>query len=182
MQNSPDSYEYGPPVLIEGPFEPPPPLAEPPEAAPAGSGIARFSERPWLLNARDAVLGVGFLVILAGSVANIAHYFEDHPSSEAAASAVVAGDDTGGASVATSPTVISEQPLVSGPSPEAAASDPPPPAIAGTYVVVPGDVLYEIAVRHGTTPQALAALNELVDPNRIEVGQVLKLPEPDASS
>ena len=45
-----------------------------------------------------------------------------------------------------------------------------------------GDVLYQIAVQHGTTPQELASLNGLDDPNRIEVGQVLRLPEPDAGS
>jgi LysM repeat protein len=46
----------------------------------------------------------------------------------------------------------------------------------GTYTVVKGDMLYAIALRYGTTPQVLATLNELADPNVIEVGQVLLLP------
>ena len=45
----------------------------------------------------------------------------------------------------------------------------------GTYVVQPGDTLSEIASRYGTTYQNLAAINGIGDPNRINVGQVLKV-------
>ncbi len=45
----------------------------------------------------------------------------------------------------------------------------------GTYVVQPGDTLSGIASRYGTTYQNLAAINGIGDPNRINVGQVLKV-------
>jgi len=44
------------------------------------------------------------------------------------------------------------------------------------YVVVRGDTLSAIARRHGTTVAALAGLNDIANPNRILVGQVLRLP------
>jgi len=45
-----------------------------------------------------------------------------------------------------------------------------------SYTVLRGDYLYDIARRHGTTPQVLAELNGIRDLNRIEVGQVILLP------
>ena len=51
-----------------------------------------------------------------------------------------------------------------------------PASGAGTYSVRAGDTLGRIAKAHGTTWQALAKLNALADPNRLKVGQVLKVP------
>lgn len=45
----------------------------------------------------------------------------------------------------------------------------------GTYTVVAGDTLGEIATRFGTTVEALVASNGLADANTIYVGQVLKV-------
>ncbi len=47
------------------------------------------------------------------------------------------------------------------------------------YTVRPGDTLSKIAARYGTTVQAIMAANGLKNPNRIYVGQVLKIPSPD---
>lgn len=44
------------------------------------------------------------------------------------------------------------------------------------YVVQPGDTLYSIAVRHGTSVWAIARANNLVNPNWIYVGQRLVIP------
>lgn len=53
----------------------------------------------------------------------------------------------------------------------------PAPAPSGsTYTVRKGDTLSGIAKAHGTTVKALADANDLADPNRISVGQELKLP------
>ncbi|MCU0499268.1 MAG: LysM peptidoglycan-binding domain-containing protein [Anaerolineae bacterium] len=46
------------------------------------------------------------------------------------------------------------------------------------YRVVAGDTLAQIAARVGATPAAIAEGNCLADPNRIVVGQVLRLPRP----
>ncbi|WP_135257678.1 LysM peptidoglycan-binding domain-containing M23 family metallopeptidase [Thermus caldilimi] len=49
------------------------------------------------------------------------------------------------------------------------------PALAQTHTVAPGETLFSIARRYGTTVEALARLNGLQDPNRIRVGQVLRV-------
>jgi len=51
---------------------------------------------------------------------------------------------------------------------------PPPPSV--TYTVQAGDTLYAIAVKYHTTVQAIAAANNISNPNLIRVGQVLKIP------
>lgn len=43
-----------------------------------------------------------------------------------------------------------------------------------------GDTLEVIALRHGTSIDAIAQLNGLSDPNMLQVGQLLKLPGPTA--
>ena len=44
------------------------------------------------------------------------------------------------------------------------------------YTVRPGDTLWDIARRYGTTVEAIARENSIPDPNRIYVGQVLRIP------
>ena len=51
-----------------------------------------------------------------------------------------------------------------------------PVPTTGTYTVVAGDTLYRIAARFGTTVAALVQANNIVNPNLIYVGQVLKIP------
>ena len=50
------------------------------------------------------------------------------------------------------------------------------PATPATYTVRPGDTLFSIALRFGTTPQALAGANNLSNPALIYAGQKLILP------
>ncbi|WP_170113153.1 peptidoglycan DD-metalloendopeptidase family protein [Ahniella affigens] len=66
-------------------------------------------------------------------------------------------------------------------SPSTAPAKPPtvPGPIAGSvYTVRSGDTLYAIAFRHGLDYRELARWNQLVDPSRILVGQVLRLSPP----
>lgn len=55
---------------------------------------------------------------------------------------------------------------------------PAAPANAGThnYTIQSGDTLSGIAQRFGTSYQTLAAMNGIADPNRINAGQVIKVP------
>jgi len=48
-------------------------------------------------------------------------------------------------------------------------------AWAQVHVVAPGETLFAIAKRYGTTVEALARLNGLKDPDRIQVGQRLRI-------
>ena len=51
-----------------------------------------------------------------------------------------------------------------------------PPTTPQTYTVVAGDTLTSIALRFGTTVNALVQANGIVNPNLIYVGQVLNIP------
>jgi LysM repeat protein len=50
------------------------------------------------------------------------------------------------------------------------------PAAQRSYTVQPGDTLSDIAAAHGTTWQELAAANNIDNPNRIDPGDVLRIP------
>jgi LysM repeat protein len=45
------------------------------------------------------------------------------------------------------------------------------------YAIQPGDSLSRIALKHGLSARVLAEANGITDPNKIRVGQVLKIPE-----
>lgn len=66
------------------------------------------------------------------------------------------------------------------PTPEPSPAPAPAPApAAGTdtvYIVKKGDTLYDIALKHGTTWQALAKYNKLANPHLIRIGQKILIP------
>jgi len=53
--------------------------------------------------------------------------------------------------------------------------------VPSVYVVKRGDILENIAVKHGTTVSALIEINKLKSRNRIYVGQKLKIPGMDSA-
>lgn len=71
------------------------------------------------------------------------------------------------------------------PAPTEAAPEEPGPAATETapptteeqiYVVQPGDNLYRIGLRFGVDWQVLAQYNNISNPNRLEVGQQIRIP------
>ncbi len=139
------------------------------------------------------LLGVAFLAILiarptlgdggAGSLAGGGATAS--PSASAGVSA--APTETPTRTVAPTATPTATPPPSStptpGPTPTATPSSTPaatataaPSAVARTYKVKSGDTLIGIANQFGTTWQILAKLNQLEDPTRLKVGQVLQLP------
>jgi len=59
---------------------------------------------------------------------------------------------------------------------ESAPTATPPPAAGGTHVVQPGENLFRIALRYGTTVEAIASANGIANPALINVGQTLTIP------
>ncbi|MEN3003958.1 LysM peptidoglycan-binding domain-containing protein [Dehalobacterium formicoaceticum] len=64
------------------------------------------------------------------------------------------------------------------PSPTPAPTPTPTPRPPRTYIVQPGDTLYAIALRFGTTVDAIVNLNNIEDPDMIAPGQRLRIPQP----
>lgn len=54
------------------------------------------------------------------------------------------------------------------------------PRSDGTIMVLPGDTLYRLARRHKVDAAALVRVNQLADPDRLHVGQELRLPTADS--
>ena len=71
---------------------------------------------------------------------------------------------------------------VRAPRPPLVRAPKPPPSSADTHRVVRGDTLYSIAFRYGLDPGQLAQMNGLDNPNRILVGQHLRLKPRQASA
>jgi cell wall-associated NlpC family hydrolase len=65
--------------------------------------------------------------------------------------------------------------LPAGVSSHGVSSAPAQPVTSGTYTVRPGDSLWSIAMRFGTSVSELAAINNIANPNVIYAGQVLRL-------
>jgi LysM repeat protein len=57
------------------------------------------------------------------------------------------------------------------------ASPTPAQGVGGEYTVQPGDTLYSIARRYGTTVEAIQSANGIVNPWYIQVGQKLIIPQ-----
>ncbi len=57
----------------------------------------------------------------------------------------------------------------------------PAAVMASTYVVRPGDTLTSIALRHGSSVQAIADANRIAAAQQVRVGQLLEIPDPSRS-
>ncbi len=85
------------------------------------------------------------------------------------------------------PAPVVDRPV--GAAPRAAPAPAPPPVVAEkppetdwrppTYTIKRGDTLYQIALDHGLDYRDLAQWNNLDNPNRILIGQVLQLRSPN---
>jgi LysM repeat protein len=73
---------------------------------------------------------------------------------------------------------VVQPPPAEEPTPEPVVEEPPapPPAEEQVYVVQPGDTLFRIGQRFGFTIEQLAVYNSLANPNRLDVGQQIRIP------
>ena len=75
--------------------------------------------------------------------------------------------------------IVTPAPPGTNPSPETTQSPPSqatPYPFSATYIVQPGDTLYDIAVKFNVSLQQLAKINNISDPTTIETGQQLLIP------
>jgi lipoprotein NlpD len=68
------------------------------------------------------------------------------------------------------------------PAAQAAGAAAAPAVPAGHHVVKRGDTLYSIALEHGASYRDVAQWNQLDDPTRISIGQVLRVTAPEAEA
>ena len=97
---------------------------------------------------------------------------------------VVEGTSAAGPSVAVNAPAAApaDTPAAAAPAaPGAAASAAPAAAKGGTYTVKPGDTLRGIAIARHSSTAAIAAANHITDPNKLSVGQVLRIPAVSAA-
>ncbi len=82
------------------------------------------------------------------------------------------------------PSVVAQPSPAATTAPAATAAPPPPSAQTGAiwHTVQTGETLSSIGRRYGTTWQAIARANGIVNPNQIYVGQKLKIPTSASSS
>lgn len=83
-----------------------------------------------------------------------------------------------GVAVSAAPTAPTASPSATTTPPSSVTAVPSPTATvrATTYTVRRGDTLSGIAAEFGTSVKELADLNDISDPSRLRVGQVLRLP------
>lgn len=68
------------------------------------------------------------------------------------------------------------------PAAQAAGAAAAPAVPAGHHVVKRGDTLYSIALEHGASYRDVAQWNQLDDPTKISIGQVLRVTAPEAEA
>ncbi len=86
-------------------------------------------------------------------------------------------EDRGPAITQTAPVVVAPGTLSPAPVPAVENS-----GMSGYYTVKPGDTLIRIGLEHGQSARDIARWNNLENPNRIEVGQVLRVWPPGGNA
>lgn len=137
------------------------------------------------------VLGVAFAAILLARPADPAGAgpivdATSSPGAGAVPTASAAPQVTEPPATRTEPPASTDEPddtpapkASSDPGPDASSDAVPtaePTTSGATYRVKSGDTLSAIAARFGTTTPILVRLNDIADPSRLKIGQILQLP------
>ncbi|MHB0869898.1 MAG: efflux RND transporter permease subunit [Chloroflexota bacterium] len=98
----------------------------------------------------------------------------------AASGAGMQGAPSGGGAAGGAPAAAA--PSGAGASTPGGQSQPSPPSQPGQHLVQPGDTVSDLARRYGTTVDEIARANGLANPDRINAGQKLEVPQQAAPS
>jgi LysM repeat protein len=176
-----------------------PPSTEPPAPAPEGAGVAETEAPPALEPSERAEMPAGKLLdkeVKEGETSEApAAGTEEMPEPPAATAPEVATEEppvepsepsTAPAAEEAPPespdlaaTTPKAPPSPAAEEPAAAVETPAATGAPGTYTIAPGDTLGEIATRlygDATKWRVIANANPGLNPNRLLVGQVIKLP------
>ncbi|MCB0077385.1 MAG: LysM peptidoglycan-binding domain-containing protein [Anaerolineales bacterium] len=75
-------------------------------------------------------------------------------------------------------TPMAQPPAIAPPTSSSIPEPTVPPIPTVEYTIQEGDTLYDIATRYGTTVEIIQQLNGLPAGAVLDVGQVIKIPEP----
>ncbi len=131
---------------------------------------------------RDFAIGGGVALVVVSSAVNLATYRSNGAGLAASDQVADTQAPAAGGTVATQTGAASGQASeLAGGASAAQNGDAGPLAVAPSdaiYVVQAGDTLYKIAAAYDTTIVAIVEENEISDPDRLQVGQILTIPAP----
>jgi LysM repeat protein len=89
---------------------------------------------------------------------------------------------------AVEPAPLSVTPSVAAPTPSSAAEPTPSPTLSPTaqpaagggiyYIVQPGENLFRVGLKFGSTAQAIATASNIADPGQVQAGTMVLVPVP----
>ncbi|QLA20801.1 DUF459 domain-containing protein [Desulfolutivibrio sulfoxidireducens] len=120
-------------------------------------------------------LAEGQMVLFPANAAEVAVEAATPPEQVAAIPAEAPSPLAEGAPV---PSVQTEAPaqVLATTTPAASRTEAVPVAEAGTYAVTPGDSVWTVAKKLGVSPRDLVRANAAIDPDKLALGQLLRLP------
>lgn len=126
-----------------------------------------------------ATLVTAFLLIRPPSSGGESPLVRDLPSPTPAVTATATPTPRGGQGSPTAQPATPAGTVTPSTTPTPAASPTPPASPtpgARVYIVKSGDTLFQIALDHGTTVEAILAANPGLDPDTLAVGMEIRLP------
>ncbi len=146
---------------------------------PVNPAKKRSYRKYWII---IVAIGVGLACTRSGGAVSISSSFQTGPTT---ASSTAPGSVAGSTGQPTAflpqsdPTQTSTA-MFPTPTMDATRVSSVPTTGPGNYIVQPGDTIGSIAAKFGVTADAIIQLNNLSNPNALEVGQVLRIPVPES--
>lgn len=150
-------------------------------ARPQDDGYSRHALAPETNRLPLVLAGLGVLFLAMLLLPNFAGGDDSSSTATITSDQPASGQvsDVSGSQQAPAQEPAAQEPAAEAPAAEAPAAEAP--AGSTTYVVQDGDTLWDIALEHGTTVEAIVAANELLNPADLTVGEELIIPPGNGS-